>query len=436
MNESFRVQAGGSTGAPAGLVRSIPFRLSAWGVAALGVALVHNRLWATPNLAFFSTIATRLGENPFAGSPIEGDYLLSNLLNVAIARALGQTAPHEFARLHLALFVLAMIGVVALVQRRFGYGVARSLVVLCAFAPATTVVMQWLGQPDALTFPLAMAIVAARPPWAKVCLGVLLGLSHSEQGLAAALIAGAAAVAIDGFETAPPADTPRRAHAGDSGDRRTAGAATARLAGFAMAFPLLGVLLGRGIVELYFRLNDIVIETPRSSFLDYGLGNFVDHHLISPAWLAWSLWGPLWVGIVAAGFWLSRADSATPRSRRAAAALAVGAAAGLAPMAVTLDQTRVYSMVTAPLLVAAAVGVGKLLWPDHSRDLNWRPVSVAALLMFVPGMFCAGEAYFASALSPIRFTHWLIDGKLDPGANVTDFLMGPFGFEPPEISNG
>ena len=408
-------------GDPRGLAQSDPLRLLAWGFAALGVALIRNRLWATPNLAFFSTIADRLGENPFAGSPIEGDYLLTNLLGTAIARALGQTEPHEYARLHLVLFVLAMTGVVALVLRRFGYAAARALVVIGAFAPATTVVMQWLGQPDALTFPLAMAIVAARPPWAKMTLGILLGLSHAEQGIAAALIAGAAAIAIDRFASAPVAT-------------RSA-ASSVRLAVIAGAFPLAGVAAGRALVEVYFRVNDITIETPRTSFLDYGLGNFVEHHLISPAWLVWSLWGPLWVGIVAFVLWSLRSETATRSVRAAAVVVAAGATAGLVPMVITLDQTRVYSMVTAPLLVAAAVGLGAVFWPD-GRALPRRQVLAAAMLVFLPGMFCAGEAYFASALHPVRFAEWLSDGQLDEGVHVTEFLMEPFGFAPPEISGG
>lgn len=428
-------------GEPLGLAQSDPLRLLAWGFAALGVALVHNRLWATPNLAFFSTIADRMGENPFAGSAIDGDYLLSNLLGTAIARALGQTAPHEYARLHLALFVVAMAGVIALTHRRFGYAAARALIAICAFAPATTVIMQWLGQPDALTLPLAMAIVAARPPWARLLLGILLGLSHAEQGIAAALIAGAAAIAIDRFESISPVGlSPRLA-----GQRAVEAVrveafrvdpvrVAVRVAGGGIAAPLAGVAIGRALVEAYFRVNDIVIETPRTSFLNYGFANFVDHHLNSPAWLLWSLWGPLWVGIVAFALWLVRSGAATPPVHAAAVALAAGAAAGLVPMIITLDQTRVYSMVTAPLLVAAAVGVGTVFWPDHSRVLNWRPLFAAAVLMFLPGMFCAGDAYFASALDLPRFAEWLVDGELDEGVHVTEFLMEPFGFEPPEIS--
>ena len=77
-----------------------PARLAAWGAVAVAVALLHNRLWATFNLAFFTAISKNLGRNPF-GNGFDGDYLLTNLTGPTLARVLHQTEPHEYARLHL-----------------------------------------------------------------------------------------------------------------------------------------------------------------------------------------------------------------------------------------------------------------------------------------------------------------------------------------------
>ena len=41
-----------------------PARLALWGVGALAVALVRNRLWASPNLAFFTTISDMFTTEP------------------------------------------------------------------------------------------------------------------------------------------------------------------------------------------------------------------------------------------------------------------------------------------------------------------------------------------------------------------------------------
>src|SRR6478609_12066629 len=141
-----------------------PLRLLGWSLLALAVALLRNRAWASPNLAFFSEISRHLGSNPFPRG-LDGDYLLTNLLGPTVARALGQTAPHEYARLHLVLLVLGLGLVTVAAYRRFGYRVARTLVWVLAASPAVSVCLQWLGQPDALTLPLAMALVLVRRRW-------------------------------------------------------------------------------------------------------------------------------------------------------------------------------------------------------------------------------------------------------------------------------
>ena len=157
-----------------------PARLALWGVGALAVALVRNRLWASPNLAFFTTISDSLGRNPFEGSPLDGSYLLTNLLPVSIARALGQTAAHEYARLHLVVLLMGLGLVVAATRRRFGYEAARAFCVLSAAAPVVAIGFEWLGQPDAFTVPLAFGVVIAQRRWTVATLAVLLGLTHAE----------------------------------------------------------------------------------------------------------------------------------------------------------------------------------------------------------------------------------------------------------------
>ena len=166
-------------------------RLVLWGFAATAVALVHNRLWATPNLAYFSSIAEHLGSRPFGTDP-GPDYLLTNLGLPALARLLSQTEPHEYARLHLVVLLLGLRGCVVLAARRHGHDAARSLTVLVAAAPGVTVAKQWLGQPDALTFPLGIALALLRTRWALVLVAVALGLTHPEQGAFVALSAAAA----------------------------------------------------------------------------------------------------------------------------------------------------------------------------------------------------------------------------------------------------
>lgn len=383
-----------------------PLQLALWGVGSLAVALVHNRLWASPNLAFFTVISRSLGRNPF-GNGFDGDYLLTNLLGPSIARALGQTEPHEYVRLHLLLLLVGLAAVVVAAYRRFGLATARLLCVLVAASPALTVAMEWLGQPDALTLPLALGVVVATRRWTAFGLAVLLGLAHAEQGLVIALAAVVVRTVI----------------------------AEGRIRDEVPAL-LGGVVTGRAVTEVYLRLNDIVVSTPRTSFLDLGVGGFVEHHLQSNGVIVYALWGPLWIAVVVTALRFLRSGASwPPHLRQQWAALATVAGVAVLPMLITLDETRVYSLVTAPLLLGWVVLTRRTLDVVPTARLS-APASSAArvalaagVLAAAPAVFTAGDAYVSYDLPVRPFARFLVDGT-HPG-ELTQWLLAPFGFEVP-----
>ena len=100
-----------------------------------------------------------------------------------------------------------------------------------------------------------------------------------------------------------------------------------------------------------------MLTTPPSDYLGYGLRAFVDHHTQHPLGLLWTLWGPLWLVLAALALRAAirhvQGEPADPAARRAAGAMAAMGVLALVPVAVTLDETRVYAVVTAPLLAGA-----------------------------------------------------------------------------------
>ncbi|HNI35724.1 MAG TPA: hypothetical protein PLV93_10015 [Microthrixaceae bacterium] len=390
-----------------------PARLALWGVGALAVALVRNRLWASPNLAFFTTISDSLGRNPFEGSPLDGSYLLTNLLPVSIARALGQTAAHEYARLHLVVLLMGLGLVVAATHRRFGYEAARALCVLLAAAPVVTIGFEWLGQPDAFTVPLAFGVVIAQRRWTVATLAVLLGLTHAEQGLVIAAVAALVTVALD-----------PNSRGGSAQDIARAGAvAAAPLAA--------GVLGGRLLVELYLRLNDIVVTTPRTSFFDRGAAEFARLHGEAGGWLAYAMWGPLWM--VAIVVVLRRRRLGVDLGR-AWALIALANAAPLVAMLATFDETRVFSITAAPVLVGAAV-LATATWEqvEFSFPVQRRTLAVSAAglaLAAVPGVFTVDGTHVATDFPATEMGRFLVDGH-HPGPDLVTWLIEPLDYDIP-----
>lgn len=383
-----------------------------WWLLSVAVAVLHNGLWATPNLGFISLIAENPGTNPFPPS-LAGDYLLTSISMPTLAALTAQSEPHEVARLHLVVLLVGWASVVALAHRNHGARAARSLTVVLAAAPVVTVSMQWLGQPDPLTAMCGIAIVLVRRLRWVVPLGVLAGLTHPEQALFMALAAGLLRTALPGRAEATDPRRPR--------------------AYLDAAVALGSVVVGRMATEIWFRLNDITILNPRSGYLDYGLASFWSHHTREPVALLWSLWGPLW--LLAAWLVLRRMVPGARDAGRSVPARAVGLAAAVAAVAlvptfVTLDATRVYAVVTAPLLGFSALWIARLLpRPEWLR--------VAAVLLavtaVVPGVMSTGSSSTRGDLDTSEMLSFLRDGTVprefrsaDGEVLVTEWLIAPF----------
>jgi hypothetical protein len=416
-----------STGAPEWL------RLLAWWVASVVAAVAHNGLWATPNLAFWSLIAEHPGANPFTPE-MSGDYLLTNLSLTSVAAWTGQTAPYAYARLLLLVLVVAWAAVVALAWHTTGYRVARTLTVVLAGAPLVTVSMQWLGQPDPLTGLCGVAMVLVRRRWAVAVLGVVAGLTHPEQAVLMALVAAAVRPLVPLGDEAQPAGT------------RTP-TPWWPAAGLDVLAAVGGVVVGRLCTQVVFLVADVTVRTPRTDYLRFGLGAFWEHHTRQPLGLLWTLWGPLWLviaGLACALWWRRRSaegDAGGSSDRRLALAAALAALAALLPVAVTLDETRVYAVVSAPLLVVLATLATRLVAPSHepvgrqADALGRATAGFLALLVVVPGGFATGVTSWRSQLATPDMILFLRDGTLPDGSagDVTGWLIGPFDFVIPEL---
>lgn len=392
-----------------------------WWAASVLVALLHNGLWATPNLAFVSLISRNPGENPFGGT-LAGDYLLTDVSLTRLAWLTGQTQPHEVARLHLVVLVVGWAAVVALARSRFGHAAARNLTVILAASPLVTVSMQWLGQPDPLTGLCGLAMVLARRRTAVVALGVLAGITHPEQAVFMAGLAGVVRCFL-------PAEVGAGAEAEADVERPAPSTNATEVAGW-VASAVGGVLIGWIVVQLWFRVSDITLSTPRSDYLSYGLSTFWEHHLTQPVGLFWTLWGPLWLVILlVVGAGLQRHLEGAKAWRL----MALLAFAALVPVFITLDETRVYAVITAPLLAAGAMWVGRS-WPAPTT----RNVAVALLVLtaVIPGGFATGSTSWRSQLDTATMAAFLANGSIEGDypaeADITPWLLSPFDFAIPD----
>ena len=406
---------------------------AAVGAGLVGVALWRNRWWGTPNLAAFSQFAKEFTHRPLKGNG--GDYILTSPLGPGLARMLGQIEPHEFARLHLLVLICGCAVVLRAASKRLGQAEVVSLGVLIALSPGLTTTMQWLGQPDAFTFPLGILLVLLRRRWAMGLAAILLGLAHPEQGVMIAAMAVAARWALQepaGAQTQALAQ--RRAlalahcraqaqaqaqnqaqnQAGRSWSPRVLIQTTWAQDGLVLGG---GVLIGRILTQVWLELSGAVIGNPRPSLLNLNLDTFLTHHATGGGWLLYCLWGPLWAVMIAvACSWRAMASS----QRRIALVVASGAVLAILPVVITLDETRVYAMITAPLLVPLSKMAAAC------RPPRWAVAALIGCALLVPGTFTAGRAALGWELEFNDFAVFLMNGHHE--GELTTWLLSPFNF--------
>lgn len=381
-----------------------------WWAAGLVGALLHAGLWATPNLETFASASASFPDAPpVAGGP--GDYVLATLSTLGLGRVLGWTGPHEFARLHLVLVVAVTAGLVTLAWRRGGLALARGLAVVLAASPLVSVSLQWLGQPDIVTGGSAIAAVLVRRRRWIVALGALAGWTHPEQ----AVLAFTAVVLI---RWAWPATGDR-----DDGPRRVVLDATA-----AVGSVLVAAALGR----LWLAVAGVTISRSRLEFLELGLPAFAEHHTAAPLALIWNLLGPLWLvlgGLVAA----VALTQWEPGGGRLARSGLVVAAAALVPTFLTLDETRVFAVVSAPALVALAWFVARL--PE--RVGPWAAAAVLVVTAAVPAGFSTGTSAWRHRFDSRAMVEFLVDGGLpDDAPALSLWLLAPLEVRIPTLPDG
>jgi hypothetical protein len=321
-------------------------------VAGALLALVHSGVGAYPFAGYFAAdVAPHWPDLP-ADVPPLFQYLFWSPIGPALGRLLGIASRGPYLTLH-ALVLVAGLGAFAEVARRRAGATATSAALLViAAAPAATVVLAWSGSYDTFTVVLALVLVVCRSTPATAALGALLAFSAVEHG---AIVIGLLVLL---------------AVAGVWGELRPLLAAAA------------GLVTGTAVLIVWLRAQGI----------DHGRAYWLDHfglrYFLRMTGQGWPL---LLVGAFAALWPLAvTLVRQAPVGRRLpiAAALAVPAL----PTLVTEDQTRVFAVLSLPVLVALTLAQAQ----RDPRPLR-RPLAAAVVVALVtPGFFVwKGSAHLA-----------------------------------------
>lgn len=313
-------------------IHQLPVPLVA--AAAFVFCVLSDGLGRSPAFDRFLAMAQSPMSDPvIAGT---GSFVLSSPAGSLIAASLGATRPATFAVLNLALIATVFAGTVWMVRRHHGDDKARTVALVWAALPTSTVLLTWLGQPDPLIIGAGTALVFVANPLAAAAWALLAGFTSGPQaGLLVALLA----------------------------------YATRRRPVWILA-ALAGVAAGAALVPVWQAAAGIEQEVGRAGYLlTFGPATMIRGALSAWQPLLWSLFAGAWPVVG----WLVWRDRMVRTVTVMVAALAVAL--------VTFDHTRVFALVTWPVVLTMSTRI------DDDRAVGW--LAVAALLV-PPSVVWAG----------------------------------------------
>jgi hypothetical protein len=157
---------------------------------------------------------------------------------------------------------------------------------------------------------------------------------------------------------------------------------------------LIGAIAGRGALEVFFAVNNMVPGNTRVSYLsESGIRIFVESLFSQPDVILYSVFGPLWI-MTPVLWW----DGSNPVHRRGLTRACLFIAV---PTVLTLDRTRVFSHCALPVLLAHILSSRQSL----SMHMN-RIVGLAAVSLVVPTLIAWIDRVYTTSLFRCAYVLW------------------------------
>jgi len=360
------------------------FGISFWAfhVLILGLSVLQNGLWYSPQTVLFWLASKDIFRNPFLGQA-DNEWALSSFLGPALAYFTSTNRSIlSYSLLHLVVFVVGFTALTLVIRHQYGDFVARASLIVFFLSPLSNVLFTWLGSPDTLTTLLSMAIVVSwNNSWALPICGFLLGVNHPEQGSIILLL-----LTLFSLLTRTRRET--------------------------IQFALTGMgalLVGALALQWYFFIHHFeVLYTRVEYILLEGPFPYVKATFSQPFALVFSLYNVLLLFIIGYLAYYSR-------NRKIARAFVVYSVLAFMVMLVTLDQTRVFAILTYPAVLLLVLSPSFQHLEPADREFFEILLGISFLIGILIPRFTVfnGNVFFSAYPDIIGFLH-NPDGPLLP----------------------
>jgi len=311
----------------------------------LAMTVLVNGIWVSPASKRMWLLASNPFKNPFDNE--KNEWLLDNYLLPWLAHTMGaDTSLLVYVTFCLFLFLFGIVSLAVLVRRQNGELVARCMLIVFALSPVSLATLGWLGYVDFITVFFGIVVALSwEHLWVLPLCAFLMGLNHASQGIVISLVAFLAHVAF----------------APENAIRRHIGRLIIILAVILIAYFLRDVYLtSYGVHQTYTRLD---------YFHDRGIWYYASLVLEVPGLLWYSLFGAVWILLIA---WVPQA------SVRSILLVSAAFIISLASALLNLDQTRVFSLLTFPVLLVVINN-----WPSANSRHSCVPLRKVVVWMIM-----------------------------------------------------
>jgi len=283
--------------------------------------------------------------------------------------------------MHLAIFVIVFTILIIIVRHQHGDFIARSVLLIFCLSPISNVLFTWLGSPDILTTLFSMMIVVF---WNNSIVllvsAFLLGINHPEQGLITLVL-----LTIVSFVIRKKAET--------------------------VKFALIGLgslVLGKLLVQWYFDSHNFAIVFTRVSYISItGLFEYAKATFSNPFALLFSLYNVLiiFISIYILYFW---------KKDKMPLAFVIHSLLASSVILITLDQTRVFSILTFPALLLLVLSPSFQCLESGEKEFFKNILTISLLAGIVVPRFVVwdGNIYYSAYQNLIGFFHDHVLGLL------------------------
>ena len=332
---------------------SLFIRRAGWVVVGLIVLLWRAGYGTFPDSEFLATeIVPSLPSLPQV--PPLAQFTLSSPIGAVVASLFRATTETSFNLVQLGVLIAFVVAIGVLLCRRYDYRTAAFLGAGFVGSQTSVILLAWIGSYDVFTVGLSSLIVLARHRWLALTAGFLLTFAAFEQGLIVLAMLGILAV-IGMF-------------------------AHWRMLLWAAG----GLLVARLVQQIWLSANH-VMHGRMYFFQQTGLDAFLEQFWKSLPWLL-----PTGLGVTIVAVVLAVASEPSWRNRIIVISLFV---ACLIPVAMTFDQSRVFAVLTWPLVMVLLLRYAERTAPKDIERVSMLTLGLAALL---PGIFVwTGKAQLA-----------------------------------------